>query len=522
MAESARPLPGRIFISYRREETAYPAGWLFDRLGDRFGGQVFKDVDSIELGDDFVEVITSAVGSCDVLLALIGDQWLTIEDEDGRRRLDDTEDFVRLEIEAALTRNVRVIPILVDGARMPRASDLPPSLAKLVRRQALELSPARFDFDTSRLLKVLDKTLAEVRTAQEHPAATSVPADQAPDLTTTEPPTAAERQQLAEPNPTHGIPPAATAAPTGSSPAELNRPLHDSTTEIEEVSEQPKSPKSRLTTRDTPAPPATHPDVLRDGRPVSEIPQRTGETGPPPDQSQPSDKPRRRPSRRVWILAGAGVAALILIIVYAVNSGKESIIFQDDFSSRQNGWPDAGSKTTPGSHYQNDAYRLYAEAGSSAGGAPESATAVYPSAPPSIKIEVGARRISGSPQTTQYGILCRLVPDTSWYAFEVENKQVTIWRRPADGNATALATGVAPVRVDGTNKLSATCDGDEEGSYVYLEFFVNDKSVAKLTDKPEETGYDPLPAGSVALYTNGGKSQTAMEVEFDNFVVRKA
>ncbi|MGH8834001.1 MAG: toll/interleukin-1 receptor domain-containing protein, partial [Actinomycetes bacterium] len=156
MAEWAGLSRGRIFISYRREETAYPAGWLYDRLVDRFGGQVFKDVDSIELGDDFVETITSAVGSCDVLLALIGDQWLTITDEDGRRRLDNPEDFVRLEIEAALTRNVRVIPILVGGARMPRAADLPPSLARLVRRQALELSPARFDFDTSRLLGVLD------------------------------------------------------------------------------------------------------------------------------------------------------------------------------------------------------------------------------------------------------------------------------------------------------------------------------------------------------------------------------
>ena len=159
---------GRIFISYRREETAYPAGWLYDRLADRFsGGQVFKDVDSIQLGDDFVEVVTRAVGSCDVLLALIGDQWLTITDEHGRRRLDDPDDFVRLEIEAALTRNVRVIPILVDGAKMPHADELPDSLVKLVRRQALELSPARFEFDTSRLFDVLDWTLAEVRTAQD-------------------------------------------------------------------------------------------------------------------------------------------------------------------------------------------------------------------------------------------------------------------------------------------------------------------------------------------------------------------
>ena len=127
--------PGRIFISYRRDETAYSAGWLFDRLASHFGkGQVFKDVDSIEPGDDFVEVVTAAVGSCDVLLALIGDRWLTITGEDGRRCLDNSDDWVRVEIEAALTRNVRVIPVLVGAARMPRASDLPASMAGLVRR----------------------------------------------------------------------------------------------------------------------------------------------------------------------------------------------------------------------------------------------------------------------------------------------------------------------------------------------------------------------------------------------------
>jgi hypothetical protein len=104
-------------------------------------------------------VITAAVSVCDALLAIIGQRWLIITDKDGRRRLDNPNDFVRLEIEAAIKRNVRIIPILVDGARMPRAEELPPSLANLARRQALELSPSRFDFDTSRLLKVLDRTL---------------------------------------------------------------------------------------------------------------------------------------------------------------------------------------------------------------------------------------------------------------------------------------------------------------------------------------------------------------------------
>jgi ABC-type amino acid transport substrate-binding protein len=184
MAGSAAAAQGRIFISYRREDSAYPAGWLFDRLADSYGkGQIFKDVDNIEPGEDFVERITAAVGSCDVLLALIGPQWLTIADERGRRRIDSGDDFVRLEIEAALTREVLVIPILVDEARMPTAEELPGSLAKLVRRQALELSPNRFEFDTSRLLRVLDKTLAE---AARYPRGIAVPvADQPP---TTAPP----------------------------------------------------------------------------------------------------------------------------------------------------------------------------------------------------------------------------------------------------------------------------------------------------------------------------------------------
>jgi formylglycine-generating enzyme required for sulfatase activity len=160
MTVSTGKVPGRIFMSYRREDTDYPAAWLYERLAGHFSGdQVFKDVDSIELGDDFVEVITAAVGSCEVLLALIGDRWLTATSRDGRRRLEDPADFVRLEIEAALARNVRVIPVLVEGARMPRADELPESLSKLTRRQALELSPSRFDLDTRRLLTVLERTI---------------------------------------------------------------------------------------------------------------------------------------------------------------------------------------------------------------------------------------------------------------------------------------------------------------------------------------------------------------------------
>ena len=152
--------PGsRVFISYRREDSGYPAGWLFDQLAASLGAdRVFKDVDSIEPGDDFAEVISDAVSSCAVLLAVIGDRWLAAADEDGRR-LDDPGDFVRLEIEAALTRGVRVIPVLVGGARMPRPAQLPPSLAPLCGRQAIQVSHARFRSDIAGLLTVLERAL---------------------------------------------------------------------------------------------------------------------------------------------------------------------------------------------------------------------------------------------------------------------------------------------------------------------------------------------------------------------------
>jgi hypothetical protein len=159
MVESAVPSGGRIYISYRQDDTAhtYSAGWLYDRLAYRYGGgQVLRGVDSVPHGEDFAETVAEAAGSSNALLVVIDDQWLTITDQSGRRRLDDPNDQVRLEIEAAMTRDVRVIPILVDGARMPRADELPPSLADLARRHAVELSTSRFEVGTRQLLNALD------------------------------------------------------------------------------------------------------------------------------------------------------------------------------------------------------------------------------------------------------------------------------------------------------------------------------------------------------------------------------
>jgi dipeptidyl aminopeptidase/acylaminoacyl peptidase len=148
---------GRVFISYRRQESSDIAGRLYDRLAGHLGeGQVFMDVDTIALGVDFAEVITQAVSTCEVLLAVIGPQWLTATNQRGDRRLEDPDDIVVLEIAAALERDIRVIPILVAGAQMPRRQELPENLAGLARRNALSLRHESFRSDADRLLAAIE------------------------------------------------------------------------------------------------------------------------------------------------------------------------------------------------------------------------------------------------------------------------------------------------------------------------------------------------------------------------------
>jgi hypothetical protein len=151
---------GRVFISYRRQEASWLAGRLYERLAARLGDdQVFMDVDTIAPGLDFAEVINQAVSTCEVLLAIIGPTWVSATDEDGQRRLEDPDDIVRVEIAAALERGIRVIPILVEGAVMPRRQQLPDDLVKLARHNALGLRHESFRSDTDRLLDAITPLL---------------------------------------------------------------------------------------------------------------------------------------------------------------------------------------------------------------------------------------------------------------------------------------------------------------------------------------------------------------------------
>ena len=145
-----------IFISYRREDSAESAHALYRELAARFGADnVFIDVETIGPGDDFAATIEEKVGFCDALVAVIGKKWLTSAGADGRPRLADPRDWVRLEIAAALSRDIKVFPVLVDGARLPDARELPVALAGLSQAQALDLAPDRFDRAIGRLAAAL-------------------------------------------------------------------------------------------------------------------------------------------------------------------------------------------------------------------------------------------------------------------------------------------------------------------------------------------------------------------------------
>jgi hypothetical protein len=149
-----------IFICYRREDSSPHAGRLYDRFLEIFGTErVFMDVDGIQPGQDFVEAIEEKVRSCNAMVVVIGREWLKAVGQSNRSRLEDPQDYVRLEILSALQRKIRIIPVLVSGARMPRPEDLPTDIAQLARRQAVELNDALFRQSLAPLIGALQNAL---------------------------------------------------------------------------------------------------------------------------------------------------------------------------------------------------------------------------------------------------------------------------------------------------------------------------------------------------------------------------
>ena len=163
-------MAGKIFINYRREDSIATAGRLADRLAETFDrDNLFMDVDNIPVGINFDEYLKSQVAACDVVLSVIGPNWLNAKDEANQRRLDKPDDFVAIELAAALARNILVIPVLVDGTRMPKASELPDSLKPFALRNAIPVRNTNFGSDTEQLITKMREALAmeEIRRAQK-------------------------------------------------------------------------------------------------------------------------------------------------------------------------------------------------------------------------------------------------------------------------------------------------------------------------------------------------------------------
>jgi hypothetical protein len=145
-----------IFLNYRRSDSEGDSGRLFDDLTLRFGPDaIFMDVAAIEPGRDFRKAIDKSVASCSVLLAVIGREWLEAKDAAGERRLEDPNDFVRVELASALRRDIPVVPVLVRGAKMPRVDQLPDDLKELAYRNAVELAYTRWKTDVQALVQAL-------------------------------------------------------------------------------------------------------------------------------------------------------------------------------------------------------------------------------------------------------------------------------------------------------------------------------------------------------------------------------
>ena len=183
-------MPRQIFISYRRDDEAGTAGRLYDhliRVAKIPRERIFKDVDNIVPGTNFVQKLNSEIASCELMIAILGRRWVGAANEDGSPRLHDINDLVRIEIETALTRSIPLIPLLIDGARWPRPEQLPTSLHLLCQQQGIEVANANFDADIAHLVKAIEwhQTVARAKPKNSQPPqsrysvghATTVPAE---------------------------------------------------------------------------------------------------------------------------------------------------------------------------------------------------------------------------------------------------------------------------------------------------------------------------------------------------------
>jgi hypothetical protein len=473
---------GRIFVSYRRADTANQAGWLTERLAGHYGRpQVIKDVDSIQLGNDFAEVVAAAVTSCDALLALIGHQWLAAAGG--------PDDFVRVEIESALTRGIRVIPVLVDGARMPAAAELPPGLAMLAQQPPLSLGAADPEGDVSRLTQVLDQTIA-ARSAQWQ-ATQAGQAQNQPTVTGMAPSWGA---------------PAIYASPSEPRPAQFG-PAQSGPAQSEPV------PTRRMRRRPNTWVIAAVLGAavvaaivafiaIPGGHPASSASSSSAPASAPAgSRHNASPKPSNSP--------GASAAAKVLLT--------------DDFSTNKVGWVD-DAHASAGAYTGSGAYRLSVTGynGQNELARPSGAGSGLSGVTPlNLDASVDVRTLSGAAQGYGLGLAFRGDGNGDLYAFLIEDHAVAIQKWVATG---ARITGdPAPVSVSGlhvgaSGRLRAVATTIDGGQAVHLELWLNGKKLIDYTDRDH-----PYTRGYMGLYVESiSDSPSTAAAEFDNFTAAQS
>jgi hypothetical protein len=365
---------GRVFISYRRADTAQAASWISNRLTEHFGQrQVIKDVDPAPYGGNLPQAIGAAVASCDVLVLMIGPHWMAVTGEG----LHDPNDYVRVALEAALARGTLVIPVTIDGARMPMHGELPPSLASMAGQPAFAISMSNFDAESGQLLRILDQSIAERQSTQLAPApgAGTFP----------------------------GAPAAATPVPA---------PLPYAT--------KPMPPGRRFGTRAIVLSTAGVVVIAAAAFFVFHHPE------PPASTSSSAASPVS--SQRGSTVPKATSSAS------PAGGGSAAVVLADDFSSQANGWTDDAHQNAGA--YTGSTYRLSVTGANGVSEIARPMNAAHGLAgltPLNLSATVDVHKLSGAPQGYGLGIAIRSNGGGDVYAFLVEDNAVAIQKWTGGG-----------------------------------------------------------------------------------------
>ncbi len=452
-------MAGRVFISYRRADTAQAASWLFNRMTEHFGQQqVIKDVDPAPYGGNLAAAIGAAVGSCDVLVLMIGPHWMAVTGEG----LHDPNDYVRLAMEAALARGILVVPVTIDGARMPMHGELPPSLAGMAGQPAFAISMSNFDAESGQLLRILDQSIAE-----------------------------RQATQLA-PSPGAGTFPGPRAAPTP-----VPAPLPYST--------KPMPPRRRFGTRAIVLSAAGVVVIAAAAFFVFQTPG--GHRAPPASaSSSASAASSQRGSTAPKATSSASSAG----------TGAGTVILTDDFSSQASGWTDDAHQAAGA--YTGSTYRLSVTGANGVSEIARPMSAGHGLAEMTslnLSASVDVHKLSGAPQGYGLGLAIRSNGGGDVYAFLVEDHAVAIQKWTGGGAQVSDSPDPAPATLNPSapDRLRAVCQTIDGGQAVHLELWLNGKKMVDYTDHDH-----PYTQGYLGLYVESiSDASSTAGAEFDNF-----